>query len=60
MITPFDHFMRSMTTWLDTAWYLWAAMAAAAVVVVVVVVLAKSRARSRRRVPQYRRQVPTR
>ncbi len=60
MITPFDHFMKSMTDWLDTAWYVWVALAVVLVIVVGAVVLSKSRARSRRRVPQYRRQLPTR
>ena len=58
MITPFDHFMKALTTWLDTAWYVWIGMALALVVVVAAVVLSKLRARSRRRVPQYRRQLP--
>ena len=57
-MTPFDHFMRALTAWLDTAWYLWIGMAVVLLVVVSVVVLSKARARARRRVPQYRRQLP--
>jgi len=60
MITPFDHFMKSVTDWLDTAWYVWAVLALVLVTVVAVVALSKSRSRAKRRVPQYRRQIPTR
>jgi threonine/homoserine/homoserine lactone efflux protein len=56
--TPFDHFMKAFTSWLETAWYLWVAMVVIFVVIVAVVVLSKVRARARQRVPQYRRQLP--
>ncbi|MEQ1735859.1 MAG: hypothetical protein ABL886_05610 [Rhodoglobus sp.] len=59
-MTPFDHFVRDLTAWLDTSWYLWAGMAAATLVVVLCIALAKARARVRRRIPQYRRHAPTR
>lgn len=57
-MTPFDHFMKALTTWLDTSWYVWIGMGVVLFVVVSVVVLSKARARARSRVPQYRRQLP--
>ena len=55
--TPFDSFMNDLTTWLDSAWYLWVAMAATIAIIVAVVVISKRRALARARVPQYRRQL---
>ena len=54
--TQFDQFMHDLMTWLDSAWYVWAAMGFALALVIAIVVISKARARSRRRVPQYRRQ----
>ncbi|MDZ4046500.1 MAG: hypothetical protein U1E32_12090 [Rhodoglobus sp.] len=55
-MTPFDGFMRELSLWLDSAWYVWVALVLFAAVVVAVVVVSKVRARARARVPQYRRQ----
>ncbi len=55
--TPFDHFMADFRAWLDTAWYIWVAMAAIIAIIVAVVVISKLRARALARVPQYRRQL---
>lgn len=54
--TEFDQFMHDLMSWLDTAWYVWVAMALMVVLFVAVVIISKVRARTRRRVPQYRRQ----
>lgn len=54
--TEFDQFMHDLMTWLDSAWYVWAALGLALALVIAVVVISKARARTRRRVPQYRRQ----
>ena len=54
-LTPFDEFMHAFSAWLDTAWYLWVAIACALALVVAVVAVSKARARDRARVPQYRR-----
>ncbi|MDP3207663.1 MAG: hypothetical protein Q8M65_00810 [Rhodoglobus sp.] len=59
-MTPYDHFVRDLTTWLDESWYLWFAAAGMVLVVVLTVVLAKARTRIRRRVPQYRRHTTSR
>ncbi len=56
--TPFDSFMRDLGIWLDSAWYLWIAIALTVALVATVVVVSKVRARARARVPQYRRQLP--
>lgn len=53
--TPFDSFVADVSTWLDSAWFVWIALAAAVVVVVVAVSITKARARARARMPQYRR-----
>ncbi|MGX5680693.1 hypothetical protein ACWKWO_04820 [Schumannella luteola] len=55
-MTPFDHFMSDFRLWLDTAWYVWVALAFAVGAIVTIVVVSKARARARARVPQYRRQ----
>ena len=55
-LTPFDEFMYSLLTWLDSAWYVWVALALTVVIGVTAVVVAKRRAKARRRIPQYRRQ----
>ena len=51
--------MDELTAWLDSAWFVWIALAAAVVIVVVAVVVSKARARARARVPQYRRSEAT-
>ncbi len=56
MLTPFDSFMRDLAVWIDSAWFVWIALAATIVLVVVIVTVSKARARARARVPQYRRQ----
>jgi heme exporter protein D len=55
-MTPFDSFMRDASAWLDSAWYVWVALAFFVALIVTVVVVSKMRARARARVPQYRRQ----
>jgi hypothetical protein len=50
--------MRDLGIWLDSAWYLWIAVALTVALVATVVVVSKVRARARARVPQYRRQLP--
>jgi uncharacterized membrane protein len=54
--TQFDQFMHDLMTWLDSAWYVWAGLGLGVALVVAAVVISKARERSRRRVPQYRRQ----
>lgn len=49
--------MQDLLNWLDSAWYVWVAMATCFVLVVAIVVISKARARIRRRIPQYRRQL---
>ena len=49
--------MADFRAWLDTAWYVWVAMAAIIAIIVAVVVISKLRARALARVPQYRRQL---
>ena len=49
--------MHDLTTWLDSAWYVWVAMAAVVALIVATVIVSKRRARVRARVPQYRRQL---
>ncbi|WP_454704364.1 hypothetical protein [Schumannella luteola] len=48
--------MSDFRLWLDTAWYVWVALAFAVGAIVTIVVVSKARARARARVPQYRRQ----
>ncbi len=57
IVTQFDQFMQDLLNWLDSAWYVWVAMATCFVLVVAIVVISKARARIRRRIPQYRRQL---
>ncbi|WP_141989489.1 hypothetical protein [Rhodoglobus vestalii] len=54
--TPFDTFMTDMLVWLDTAWYLWVALAIVVGVVIVSIVVARMRNRGYERVPHYYRQ----
>ena len=53
--TPFDSFVDDISAWIDSAWFVWVALAAALAITVVIVVVTKVRARARARVPQYRR-----
>ena len=53
--TPFDSFVDDLSAWIDSAWFVWVALAAALALTVVIVVVTKVRARARARVPQYRR-----
>ena len=53
--TPFDSFVDDLSAWIDSAWFVWVALAAALAITVVIVVVTKVRARARARVPQYRR-----
>ena len=53
--TPFDSFVDDLSAWIDSAWFVWVALAAALALAVVIVVVTKVRARARARVPQYRR-----
>lgn len=48
--------MSDFRQWLDTAWYVWVALAFLVAAIVTIVVVSKARARARARVPQYRRQ----
>jgi heme exporter protein D len=54
--TPLDQFIADLLTWIDSAWFVWIAMALSIVLVIVTVTISKARARARARVPQYRRQ----
>ena len=56
--TPFDSFIDDLSVWLDSAWFVWIALAAAIVAVVVIVSITKVRARAKARIPQYRRSTP--
>jgi uncharacterized membrane protein len=55
VVTDFDQFLTSTRIWLDGAWYLWVIIAAGIGVVLAIIAVSKVRARSRARVPQYRR-----
>jgi heme/copper-type cytochrome/quinol oxidase subunit 2 len=54
-MTSFDLFLADARSWLDSAWYLWVIMAGVFALVIGIVAISKVRARSRERVPQYRR-----
>ena len=54
-MTTFDQFLAGARIWLDGAWYLWVIMAAVFAIIIGIVAISKVRARSRDRVPQYRR-----
>ena len=54
-LRPFDSFMTDLSAWIDSAWFVWIALAAAIALVIVVVTVSKARMRARARVPQYRR-----
>lgn len=54
--TPWDSFVRDLSSFIDGAWFVWIALAAAIAIVVVTVVITKARAKARSRIPQYRRQ----
>jgi len=47
--------MDDLSVWIDSAWFVWIALAATIVLVVAIVTVTKVRARARARVPQYRR-----
>ena len=53
--TPFDSFVADLSVWIDSAWFVWIALAITVALVVVIVAVTKVRARARDRVPQYRR-----
>ena len=53
--TPFDSFIDDLSAWIDSAWFVWVALAGTIVVIVTIVIITKVRARARARVPQYRR-----
>ncbi|MBX3097996.1 MAG: hypothetical protein KF761_00320 [Salinibacterium sp.] len=55
--TPFDSFMSEFSAWVDSAWFVWIALAATVAAVIAIVVITKVRTRARDRVPQYRRRV---
>ena len=57
--SPFDHFVRDLQAWIDSAWFVWLALAACILIVVLSVILVKARAKARARIPQYRRQTQT-
>ena len=48
--------MDDLFTWLDSAWFVWIAMALSIAAVVAIVSISKARGRARDRVPHYRRQ----
>lgn len=54
-VTDLDVFLTSARSWLDGAWYLWVILAAGLGLVIGIVAVSKVRARSRSRIPQYRR-----
>ncbi len=54
-MSTFDQFLADARIWLDGAWYLWVIMAGVFALIMSVVVISKVRARSKERVPQYRR-----
>ena len=56
LTTPLDLFMDDLFTWLDSAWFVWIAMALSIAAVVAIVSISKARGRARDRVPHYRRQ----
>lgn len=54
-MNSFDQFLADARIWLDGAWYLWVIVAAVFAVIIAIVAVSKVRARSKERVPQYRR-----
>jgi hypothetical protein len=56
IITPFDHFLYTIGTWLSGSWFVWAAAILVIVAIAVPVGVSRSRQRGRDRIPQYRRQ----
>lgn len=55
IITPLDHFIYGLGTWLSGAWFVWAALIIVVVAVAVPIAVARARNRERSRIPQYRR-----
>ncbi len=53
--TPLDDIIAAVLLWLDGAWFVWASVLAAIALVICAVAVSKVRARSRARIPQYRR-----
>jgi heme exporter protein D len=55
IITPFDTFVIELVAWINSAWFVWVALALTVAAVVAGVIIARVRARARDRIPQYRR-----
>lgn len=53
--TPFDTFITELVAWMNSAWFVWVALALTVAAVVAGVIITRVRARARDRVPQYRR-----